>query len=147
MLAQVRADSYAHYAWPRAFCAALFARNGLAISLVAALSVAAFILGFAAWHDSSVMFGTHTGPGAFYKLMPHNAMAALFGAVFLYAIVALAMGVRAFWRDMASPARRAMGLVGGDPRCAARCAISMAAGSAATITMSGRTTGGSSIIT
>ena len=46
---------------------------------------------------------THTGPGAFYALMPHNAMAALFGAAFLYAIVALAMGVRAFWRDIGEP--------------------------------------------
>ena len=36
--------------------------------------------------------------------MPHNAMAALFGAAFLYAIVALAMGVRAFWRDIGEPA-------------------------------------------
>jgi citrate/tricarballylate utilization protein len=35
--------------------------------------------------------------------MPHNAMAALFGAAFLYAIVALAMGVRAFWRDIGEP--------------------------------------------
>jgi len=50
-----------------------------------------------------VLFGTHTGPGAFYKLMPHNAMAALFGAAFLYAIVALVMGVRAFWRDIGEP--------------------------------------------
>src|SRR6476661_3393870 len=41
--------------------------------------------------------------GAFYKLMPHNAMAALFGAAFLYAIVALVMGVRAFWRDIGEP--------------------------------------------
>jgi citrate/tricarballylate utilization protein len=98
VLAQVRAESYAAYTWPRAL-APTFARNGLAVSLVAALSVAAFILGFAAWHDASVLFGTHTGPGAFYKLMPHNAMALLFGLVFLYAIVALAMGVRAFWRD------------------------------------------------
>ena len=98
VLAQVRAESYAAYAWPRAL-APMFARNGLAISLVAALSVAAFILGFAAWHDAAVLFGTHTGPGAFYRLMPHNAMAALFGLVFLYAIVALLMGVRAFWRD------------------------------------------------
>jgi len=103
VLAQVRAESYAAYAWPR-FLAPMFARNGLAISLTAALSVAAFILGFAAWHDASVLFGTHTGPGAFYKLMPHNAMAALFGAVFLYAIVALVMGVRAFWRDVGDPA-------------------------------------------
>jgi citrate/tricarballylate utilization protein len=50
-----------------------------------------------------VLFGVHTGPGAFYKLMPHNAMAALFGAAFLYAIVALVMGVRAFWRDIGEP--------------------------------------------
>jgi citrate/tricarballylate utilization protein len=67
------------------------------------LSVAAFIFGFAAFNDQQVLFGVHTGPGAFYKLMPHNAMAALFGAVFLYAIVALAMGVRAFWRDIGEP--------------------------------------------
>ena len=117
VLAQVRAESYAAYAWPRVL-APLFARNGLAISLVAALSVAAFILGFAAWHDASVLFGTHTGPGAFYKLMPHNAMAALFGAVFLYAIVALAMGVRAFWRDIGDPVSLDAGLaLAGDPRC------------------------------
>ena len=50
-----------------------------------------------------MLFGAHTGPGAFYKLMPHNAMAALFGAAFLYAIVALVMGVRAFWRDIGEP--------------------------------------------
>ena len=90
-LAMARAESYAAYAWPRAF-AGVFARNGLVISLVAALSVAAFIFGFAALHDRQVLFGIHTGPGAFYKLMPHNAMAALFGAAFLYAIVALVDG-------------------------------------------------------
>jgi citrate/tricarballylate utilization protein len=101
-LAIVRAESYAAYAWPRA-CAGLFARNGLVISVVAALSVAAFIFGFAAANDRAVLYGVHTGPGAFYKLMPHNAMAALFGAAFLYAILALVMSVRAFWRDIGEP--------------------------------------------
>ena len=100
--AVARAESYAAYAWPRAF-SGLFARNGLAISLIAALSVAAFIFGFAAFTDHQVFYGVHTGPGTFYKLMPHNAMAALFGAAFLYAIVALVMGVRAFWRDIGEP--------------------------------------------
>src|SRR6202043_3906543 len=90
------------FAWPGAF-AGLFARNGLAISIIAALSVAAFIFGFAAFNDRQVLFGIHTGPGAFYALMPHNAMAALFGAAFLYAILALVMGVRAFWRDIGEP--------------------------------------------
>src|SRR4051812_3275502 len=102
VLAQVRADSYAAYAWPRAL-APMFARNGLAISIAAALSVSAFILGFAAWHDPAVLFAAHTGVGAFYRLMPHNVMAGLFGLVFLYALVALAMGVRAFWRDIGDP--------------------------------------------
>ena len=101
-LAIARAESYAAYAWPRAFAGA-FARNGLVISLIAALSVAAFIFGFAAFNDRQVLFGVHTGAGAFYKLMPHNAMAALFGAAFLYSIVALVMGVRAFWRDIGEP--------------------------------------------
>ena len=101
-LAIARAESWAAYAWPRAF-AGSFARNGLVISLVAAFSVAAFILGFAVWHDRQILFGVHTGPGAFYKLMPHNAMAALFGAAFLYAVLALVMGVRAFWRDIGEP--------------------------------------------
>src|SRR5437016_5988984 len=101
-LAVARAESYAAYTWPRAFSSA-FARNGLVIGLVAALSVAVFIFGFAALHDRQVLFGAHTGPGAFYKLMPHNAMAALFGAAFLYAIVALMMGIRAFWRDIGEP--------------------------------------------
>ena len=87
----------------RAPSPALFARNGLAISIIAALSVAAFIFGFAAFNDRQVLLGIHTGPGAFYQLMPHNAMAVLFGAAFLYAIVALAMGVRAFWRDIGEP--------------------------------------------
>jgi citrate/tricarballylate utilization protein len=102
VLAIARAESWPTYAWPRA-CASLFARNGLVIAIVAALSVAAFIFGFAALTDRQALYSVHTGPGAFYTLMPHNAMAALFGAAFLYAIVALVMGMRAFWRDIGEP--------------------------------------------
>ena len=101
-LAIARAESYAACAWPAAF-SGLFARNGLAIGIIAALSIAAFIFGFAAFNDHEVLFGIHTGPDSFYALMPHNAMATLFGAAFLYAIAALVMGVRAFWRDIGEP--------------------------------------------
>jgi citrate/tricarballylate utilization protein len=102
-LAIARDDSWANYAWPRAF-SGLFARNGVAISIICALSVAAFILGFAALTDHGALLGAHSGPGAFYALMPHKVMATLFGAAFLYAIFALAMGLRAFWRDIGEPA-------------------------------------------
>ena len=103
VLAEVRADSYCQYAWPGAL-RGLFDRNGLMITLVVSLCVAVFIAGFVGWHDAGVLLGTHTGPGAFYKLMPHNTMALLFGAAFLYAIVAMALGVRIFWRSIGEPA-------------------------------------------
>jgi citrate/tricarballylate utilization protein len=102
VLAEVRNDSYRSYVWPR-WCAGMFDRNGLWISIIAAVSVAAFIAGFVAYRDPSVLFGVHTGPGAFYRLMPHNAMAFLFGVAFLYAIIAMTMGVRMFWRGIAEP--------------------------------------------
>src|SRR6478735_7918590 len=102
VLAKVRGDSYARYVWPGAL-SGVFARNGLWIALAAALGVAGFVLGFAAWHEPATLFGVHTGPSAFYRLMPHNAMVALFGGVFLFAIVAIALGIRAFWRDIAAP--------------------------------------------
>lgn len=101
-LAQVRTESYAQYVWPRAF-AGVFARNGLFIALALAAAVTVFIAGFVFWTDPAVLFGTHVGPGSFYKLMPHNTMAAIFGAAFLYAIVAMGFGVRAFWRDIGAP--------------------------------------------
>jgi citrate/tricarballylate utilization protein len=100
-LAIVRNDSYAAYAWPSAL-SVLFARNGLAISLITAVCVFAFIAGFIAYHDRQVLWSPLDG--VFYKLMPHNAMALLFGAAFLYAFVAIAMGVRRFWKDIGEPA-------------------------------------------
>ena len=102
VMAKVRAQSYARYAWPR-FLSGAFERNGLVIALVAAFGIAAFIGGFVAWHDPSVLFGVNTGPGAFYRLMPHNTMALLFGVAFLYAVVAIGFGIRAFWRDIGAP--------------------------------------------
>ena len=100
VLARVRADSYAAFAWPGAFTG-LFERNGLVIASLAALSVAGFILGFAAIHDPAALVTAYSDDeGSFYAIMPHNAMVALFGGVFLYAILALVMSVRNFWADV-----------------------------------------------
>jgi citrate/tricarballylate utilization protein len=98
-LARVRVQSYARYAWPGAL-SGLFARNGLAIGLVLALAVAAFLIGFAFLDDRATLFGIHEGQGAFYDVMPHGAMVLLFGLAFLYALLALWMGARRFGRDL-----------------------------------------------
>lgn len=57
-LAAVRADSYRAYAWPPVL-RPLFDRNGLAVSLIAALSLALFLVGFVAAHDPAVLFAVH----------------------------------------------------------------------------------------
>ena len=97
-LARLRNDSYAGYVWPRLF-SGVFAAQGLVITSVAALSVAAFIIGFVAWSDPAALWARDAGD--FYKVMPHQAMVAIFGAAALYAILAFTLSLRAFWRDIA----------------------------------------------
>jgi citrate/tricarballylate utilization protein len=101
-LARVRNRSYATYAWPQALAPA-FARNGMTIAMAAASSVTLFFAVLMATNDPRVMFGGDIAPGDFYRLMPHNAMALVFGLAFLYALVALSLGLRAFWRDIGAP--------------------------------------------
>jgi len=96
-LAKLRNDSYAQYVWPRAFAGA-FAANGLVVASLAALGMAAFIIGFVAWSDPSALWGRNAGD--FYKVMPHRAMAAVFGVAALYVVLAFAFSLRAFWRDI-----------------------------------------------
>jgi citrate/tricarballylate utilization protein len=112
VLAEARNQSYEAYAWP-AFCGALFRRNGVAVALISAASVAGFLIAFMGASNPAVMFGVHTEPGAFYKIMPHNTMALLFGAAFLYAILAIGFGVNKFWHDgtpVPAPEARAISL-------------------------------------
>jgi len=99
VLADVRVDSYHAFAWPRAF-APLFIHNGLAISVMCAASIALFLLWLVTGPDASVVTAVRTGPGSFYALIPHNTMAVMFGAVFFYAMIAIFMGARNFWRSM-----------------------------------------------
>ncbi len=124
ILARAREESYAAYAWPQAL-APLFARNGLAIAVACALAVFAFVAGFVAFADPAALFAADAGPGAFYRVMPHGAMALLFGGAFAYALLAMAMGVRAFLADIgpgdALPAAKDAAtlryLDGGGPGC------------------------------
>ena len=92
-MAKLRLDTYTEFAWPRAL-GGLYRRNGLTLSIALAVSLAMFLM-LAASTTSSLW---QAAPGHFYAIFPHNLMVALFAPVFLFAITALAVAVRQFWR-------------------------------------------------
>jgi citrate/tricarballylate utilization protein len=94
-MAEVRLQTYVDYAWP-AGCGALYKRNGLTLALALAAGLALFLI------LALILKGSLSPPplaGNFYAVFPHNALALLFGVVFLFALFALGVGVRRFWRN------------------------------------------------
>jgi len=97
--AQLRGKTYRRHAWP-GFLAGLFEKNGLAVSLITAASLALFFLVTFWLQDPAILFAAHTGPGSFYKVIPHNVMVAAFGAVSVFVTIAFLVGFARFWREM-----------------------------------------------
>ena len=99
-MAVVRGQTYAEYAWPPAM-GALYKRNGLTVALALAAGLALFLV-LAMARNGGLLHAPLAGN--FYAIFPHNLMAAMFGVVFAFAVLALGIGVRRFWRDI-SPGR------------------------------------------
>lgn len=95
-LATVRAQTYSDYAWPPVL-GTLYKRAGLTLSLATAGGLALFLV--LALMVNGTLFHEPLA-GNFYAIFPHNTLALMFGLVFLFAIVALGIGVRKFWRDV-----------------------------------------------
>jgi citrate/tricarballylate utilization protein len=93
-MAKVRVQTYGDYAWPTGF-GVLYKRNGLTLSLALAVGLALFLALLSAANGELLHAPL---AGNFYAIFPHNALALLFGVVFLLAVVALGIGVARFWR-------------------------------------------------
>jgi len=97
-MAEVRLETYTEYAFPASF-GALYKRNGLTVTVALAAGLALFLLLGTALHGS---LPGDVAPANFYAIFPHNLLAAMFGIVFLFAILALGIGVTRFWRDVSA---------------------------------------------
>lgn len=101
-MAKVRKRTYQDYAWPASF-GRLYQRAGLTVALALAGGLALFLVLAVAMNGK---FVHEPLAGNFYAIFPHNFLAVLFSVVFLYAILALAVGVIRFWREV-SPSKDA----------------------------------------
>ena len=66
-------------------------------------AAAALFAVFAVWIVAApdMRFGSQPGEGAFYRIVPRGVMAGAAGAALAASLAALALGARAFWRDIA----------------------------------------------
>jgi citrate/tricarballylate utilization protein len=102
-MAKVRLETYTEYAWPPAL-GVLYKRNGLTLSLALATGLMVFLMLAAAMNGR--LWGIVEG--SFYAIFPHQLMVWLFAPVFLFAVLALGLGVRRFWRqEEAGPSSKA----------------------------------------
>jgi citrate/tricarballylate utilization protein len=97
VLAELRQESYAAYAWPVPLGAA-FRKNGVVVSLITALAIALTLM------LARDLGAAQTGPGAFYRVVSWATMVTIAGASFGWALLALAIGGVRFWRDTDSAA-------------------------------------------
>ncbi|WP_322028968.1 tricarballylate utilization 4Fe-4S protein TcuB [Paraburkholderia sp. J76] len=97
-MAKVRLETYTEYAFPAAL-GALYKRNGLTVSVALAAGLALFLLLGTAMHGG---LSAPVAAANFYAIFPHNLLAAMFGAVFLFAVLALGVGVTRFWRNVSA---------------------------------------------
>jgi citrate/tricarballylate utilization protein len=95
-MAKVRLQTYVDFAWPQSL-GRLYQRNGLTLALAVAGALAFFMM-LTLWLKDALWRVPQEVN--FYGIFPHNLLVALFAPVFLYAVLALAMGVRRFWREV-----------------------------------------------
>lgn len=97
-MAKVRVQTYGDYAFPVAL-GGLYRRAGLTMALALAGGLALFLVMVLAMRGTLLH---EPLAGNFYAIFPHNLLAAIFGIVFLFAILALGVGVTRFWGDVAA---------------------------------------------
>ncbi|MBU65828.1 MAG: tricarballylate utilization protein TcuB [Cupriavidus sp.] len=100
-MAKVRVQTYGDYAFPAAL-GGLYRRAGLTMALALAGGMALFLVMVLAMRGTLLH---EPLAGNFYAIFPHNLLAAMFGVVFVFAMVALGIGVTRFWRRVSPGVR------------------------------------------
>ena len=104
-LSDIRLQTYEEYCWPRVLGVA-FRRQGLLTAMSLVVGLIAIMLLARGFSPLSRRAGPVDPPlasptaGDFYSVVPYEVMVSLFGGVSLFVVIALAIGVHRFRRDI-----------------------------------------------
>ena len=101
-LGELRQETYRESAWPVSF-SGLFVRNGFFVSLITALSVLAVLLFVFVSKGPSVVFASHHGENAFYRIIPYMMVVLPFTVLGIYVLISFFKGIFRFWRETGAP--------------------------------------------
>lgn len=95
--ARLRAQSYEDYAWPGPIARAV-RKKGILFSLC--LAIVMMLVFYAVGSMGGKSLSNPVAGADFYQIISHNILALSFGAVALYVLMVLVIGVMRFWRDI-----------------------------------------------
>jgi citrate/tricarballylate utilization protein len=98
LMAELRTDTYRDFSWP-AILSGLFKRNGVTVTLITAAALILILILVAVFMGRDVLFATHLGEGAFYRVVPYTAMTVPPLIITFYALAVLFAGAIRFWRE------------------------------------------------
>ena len=108
ILSEVRIAGYARWSWPTLLARSFTSRR---VGATFAVLVAGAVIALASLLVAPTrIFGLHTGPGAFYQVIPYLAMVLPAALLFMYAIGIWINGGARFWLDTGQSARQAGGM-------------------------------------
>ena len=98
VFSQIRVETYQDYSWPRLLARMVKHNTGAAIAITIACVVTVFAFVLIA-KGPGVLFGTHVGEGAFFRVVPYAAMVIPPSIILLFVLGVFAVGALRFWRD------------------------------------------------
>lgn len=96
-LGELRKETYQDFTWPGPM-KGVFRNNGLLVALITVFAVAAAVLLTLLFQGREVLFASHIGGGAFYRVIPYSVMVFPFSVIALLVLTSLWKGFAAAWR-------------------------------------------------
>jgi citrate/tricarballylate utilization protein len=98
---EIRVETYRKYSWPE-MMRRLFRQNERAVTWITVGSTLLILALVLLFQGTEILFSTHVGEGAFYRVIPYAAMVIPALVLTAYGILVFIRGGQQFWRETGS---------------------------------------------
>ncbi|MGD8522231.1 MAG: tricarballylate utilization 4Fe-4S protein TcuB [Desulfobacterales bacterium] len=96
-MAELRLETYREFCWPGGF-KEVFKRNAIAVVLTTMVCTIAILTAMLMLQGNEIVFSSHVGSAAFYKIIPYDVLVSVTSILALFALFVLVKEAVLFWR-------------------------------------------------